>query len=666
MRASGAGNPPPVNRRSDDPPAVGPEPRRIVEAALGEARRVLLLGAPGVGKSTLTRALAAALTEGPAAPGRCFALSADPGSPLFGVPGALCLGQWCDGAWRLLEMEALCTLDAGRFRLPLAQAVRRLAGTAPTPLLVDAPGVVRGVAGAELLTAIVEAAAIDTVLVLTREGRPLPLAGELRALGRAVYRVPAAPAAQRPGKAVRARRRTALWDAHLEHAQPQSLQAGAVHLVGTPPPLDAPAAWRGRQVALLEGTRTRVLGEAETLAEGVLHLRLAGRALPGAVLLVRDAQRREDGRLHSAAPFTADPLAYLPAPEMAPEGYPTAAGPRPVGRVGSLDFALVNGVFGDPLLHLRLRHRRRSLLFDLGEGSRLPARVAHQVSDVFISHAHIDHIGGFLWLLRSRIGEPGMCRLFGPPGLAGNIEGLVRGILWDRIGERGPLFMVSELHGETLRRFQVRAGGPGCESLDPAPAPDGLLLEEPEFRVRAATLDHDTPVLAFALEPAAQLNVRKERLQARGLGPGPWLGELKRRVREQALGAPIGLPDGAVATAGALADELLLTTPGKTLSYATDFADRPENRRRLIALARGSHTFICEASFMERDTQQATRTAHLTTRACAQIAEDAGVARLIPFHFSRRYEDDPQAVYEEIASFTARIWAPAPELLPEG
>ena len=42
-------------------------------------------------------------------------------------------------------------------------------------MLVDAPGMVRGVAGAELLTGLVEAAAIDTILVLIREGKKLPL-----------------------------------------------------------------------------------------------------------------------------------------------------------------------------------------------------------------------------------------------------------------------------------------------------------------------------------------------------------------------------------------------------------------------------------------------------------------------------------------------------------
>ena len=113
--------------------------------------------------------------------------------------------------------------------------------------------------------------------------------------------------------------------------------------------------------------------------------------------------------------------------------------------LSSAKAALVNGVFGDPLLHIRLRHLKRSLLFDLGDSARLPARIVHQVSDVFISHAHFDHIGGFLWFLRSCLGSPVLRHLFGPPGLVGHIRGMLGGIHWDRIGERGPVFELTEV-----------------------------------------------------------------------------------------------------------------------------------------------------------------------------------------------------------------------------
>ena len=83
-----------------------------------------------------------------------------------------------------------------------------------------------------------------------------------------------------------------------------------------------------------------------------------------------------------------------------------------------------------------------------------------------------------------------------------------------------------------------------------------------------------------------------------------------------------------------------------------------ENRSRVIALAHGAHTLFCESTFLEADAAHAALTAHLTTRACAEIAEAAGVARLVPFHLSRRYEKDPAAVYGEIAAACKAVVMP--------
>lgn len=623
-------------------------PAEIIARLLTRDRRVLIYGAPGTGKSTLAAGLASALMQ----EGRdCWCLSADPGSPAFGIAGTVCLGRWQDNHWHAMKEAALCSLDGGRFRLPLIAALRWLITEAPSAgvLLVDGPGVVRGIAGAELLAALVEATAVEAVLMLAREHRPLPLAQELLSLPVEVFRLDAAATAQRPSKRARARRRTERWDQHLANASVQTLDLDTLPVIGSPPPRHAGEAWVGRQIALLDGARTLAMGEAIAVEGNRLQVKLPLPMATATGLLVRDAARSNDGLLGTVEPFIKETLAYLPA-DLAAGARLGPANSRPIGgRIGIVDVALVNGVFGDPLLHLRLRHQRRSLLFDLGEGARLPARVAHQVSDVFITHAHLDHIAGFLWLLRSRIGDFPPCRIYGPPGLAANIDSLSRGILWDRVEAWRPRFEVIELHGSLRRRFRIEAGD-RCSGLGEEAASDGLLLDEPAFRVRAITLDHVSPVLAFALEPSAQINIRKDQLVKRALTAGPWLTELKRRIQMQAHDILIQLPDGRQASCDTLAKELALVSPGKRLVYATDFADSEANRRRVIMLAQGAHTFFCEATFIEADRARAGRTAHLTARACGEIAQTAGVGQLVPFHFSRRYQDCPEQVYAEIAA----------------
>ena len=115
-----------------------------------------------------------------------------------------------------------------------------------------------------------------------------------------------------------------------------------------------------------------------------------------------------------------------------------------------------------------------------------------------------------------------------------------------------------------------------------------------------------------------------------------------------------------------LAAELLLTKPAKRLVYATDLADTADNRARLQVLARHAHTLFLEASFVEADIQHAIAGGHLTGRACGEIAEAAGISRLVPFHLSRRYADDPGELLEEIRAACDRVVLPGSRDLSPG
>ncbi len=631
-------------------------PRAIIDRMGAGDRRILLFGEPGGGKSALANRLAAELWRTGRA---CTCIGADPGTPLFGIPGAVCMGEWRADAWKTVAVEGLCSLDAGRFRLPLTEAVRRLASRASRgTLLIDSPGVVRGVAGAELLLSLVRAAAVDAILCVTHHHiDTLPLGEELLATGLEILLIPAATGAHRPSKGARARTRTHMWDAYLEDAAEHPFTLDQLQRLGTPPPVDTDEAWIGRQVALLDA-RQETLAMGEIVAKQGLdvQVRMPGFHTDARMMLIRDAQRMPGGLLRTAKQKTSRTSWHTPPPDMiAQPGLVADAGPQPLIRMRSAMVVLINGIFGDPLLHLRLHQRKRSLLFDLGEAGRLPARIAHQVTDVFISHAHFDHIAGFLWLLRSRIGVDAICRVYGPPGLISNIQGFIDAIHWDRIGDHGPRFEVMELHGDRLLRCRLQAGHKQSTSTVEQGVSDGILLNEADFRVRAITLDHGTPVLAFAFESAPSLNIRREQLDALGLPAGPWLRELKQRITGKCTDIVIRLPGGRSERVDVLARQLAQVTPGQKMVYATDLADTRQNRARLTTLAQGAHALFCEAVFVEEEIQQAVNTGHLTARACGEIASSAGVEHLIPFHFSMRYEDEPERVYDEVLAASPRV-----------
>ncbi|GAA0703020.1 hypothetical protein GCM10009104_35630 [Marinobacterium maritimum] len=623
--------------------------------------RLLLYGAPGTGKSHLAVALAQRLQARNMA---CYCLSADPGSPTFGLPGALNLGLWQDDQWQPKAFEPLCSLDAGRFRLPLIDALSRLSANIPeAPLIIDAPGVSRGIAAAELLPALITSCRINHLAVLSRSDELQHLHPELDSLTISALWIKPHELARAPNRSARISNRSSLWQAYLLNHQEVWLPLDEIALLGTPPPLTSPERWAGLMIALRRDNDTWLMGEVLELAETPQHqLRIrcpAGTCLEGAAmpkaLLVRDACRQADGSLATVKTPQAQPPAPVSAPSLI---HPVDTAPRaPLPRIvrGDIIAEMVNGLFDDPLLLIKTQWSRRCMLFDLGHTSRLPVRLAHNVTDVFITHAHIDHIGGFMGLLRTRLGAPAPCNIYGPPGLARHIAGMLSGVLWDRIGDRGPVFRVFELHGSTLKPYRLQPGKADIKPLPEREIEAGIILAEERFKIRAVELDHHTPVLAYAYIPCSALTVDTEAMQRLSLAEGPWLAELISALKHEKPSQLITLPNGETASAGVLAEQLLHRKPGETLVYAADLADTADNRRKLVELAWGAQTLICEAAFNEADRERADEHGHLTTAACAEIASEAQVQQLLPFHFSRRYEDQAEMMYAEIEAEFSRV-----------
>jgi ribonuclease Z len=319
--------------------------------------------------------------------------------------------------------------------------------------------------------------------------------------------------------------------------------------------------------------------------------------------------------------------------------------------------SLVNGRYGDPAVYVETLFEKRALLFDLGEINSLSPRKVLRIDRIFVSHPHIDHFVGFDHLLRLLVGRKKSVHIYGPPGLANHVYHKLQGYRWDLVESyRDDLvFVVSEFltpQSVATTRFRLKAAFAAAPPVSSAMI-DGVLSEEPTFRVSAATLEHHTPCLGFALQEAAHVNIWKSRLEQRGLPVGPWLRSLKRAIVENRADDHLIRIDGAIAAAGRIEQlgslrDLLTVTAGQKLAYVTDVADTRANRASIIALARDADILFIEGAFAARDVEIARQRAHLTTTAAGEIAREANVKRVEPFHFSPRYAGEEQRLLEEV------------------
>ena len=313
---------------------------------------------------------------------------------------------------------------------------------------------------------------------------------------------------------------------------------------------------------------------------------------------------------------------------------------------------LINGPFDDPGLFIDFRFGRRAILFDLGDLSPLSSRELMRVSHAFVSHTHLDHFAGFDRLLRVSLHRSAPLHLFGPAGFADRVGGKLGAYTWNLLDGDSPDFVItaSEFTGDRIAlRCEFRARERFFRRAVQEPdLPAGVLLDEPDFSVEAAILDHGTPCLAFALQEHIRVNVWRDGLAELRLPVGPWLNEAKRAVRR---GEPddfaVAAPGGTVPL-GLLRQQALRTAPGQRIVYATDLAGHGGNAAKLVRLAQGADQLFIEAAFLEADAALAEQNRHLTAAQAGQIARSAGAARLHPFHFSARYLGREDEIRREV------------------
>jgi ribonuclease Z len=309
-------------------------------------------------------------------------------------------------------------------------------------------------------------------------------------------------------------------------------------------------------------------------------------------------------------------------------------------------YRLINDLFGDPALFIRILREKRAVQFDLGDISGLAPSEIFKITDVFVTHTHIDHFIGFDTLLRAVLRRKTPLNIYGPQNITRCVAGKLRGYTWNLIRDYPIEINVFAYDGKSVAHSLFKAVNRFKREDIGRSDSDGILLRDPLFTVKAARLSHGTPCLAYSVEEESHINIDKDRLMKKGFEVGPWLSVFKKALRRNAPAGSTVEISGKRYRMDRLSD-IAIITGGQKITFATDVSATEKNIARLVELARGSYAFYCEAYFLEKDRQRAKERSHLTARTCGTIAKKAGVKKLFVSHISPRYMDRPESVIEE-------------------
>ena len=247
------------------------------------------------------------------------------------------------------------------------------------------------------------------------------------------------------------------------------------------------------------------------------------------------------------------------------------------------------------------KHR---FLVDCGEGAqqqiyRYGAKV-DRCDQIFISHLHGDHVFGLVGLITSfcikKRERP--LTLFSPPGLRGLLESTFA-------------------HCGVITPFEI-------EYTEVDASRKEKVFENGIVEVYSLPLNHRMPCSGWLFVEKPRLpNMRKEQIEAYDI-PFTAIPGIKS-------GGDYTLPGGKV-----IPHVELVTPPDPPVSYA--FCSDTAFSEALIEAVRGVDLLYHEATFLNEHLEEARIAFHSTAAQAAEVAQKAGVGKLLMGHFSARYK----------------------------
>jgi ribonuclease Z len=255
-------------------------------------------------------------------------------------------------------------------------------------------------------------------------------------------------------------------------------------------------------------------------------------------------------------------------------------------------------------------------LLDCGEGTQMRMGdfdiPRHKIKQIFISHLHGDHV-------------------FGLPGLL---------FSYDLNGRQIPLDIYSPPGLEAMIAAQLKPGGSLSYPLyfhevdTQAPS---LVFENKEVSVKSIPLKHGIPTVGYVFrEKPRLLNLRPEKIAEHQL--------TIPQIKAAKAGEAVLLPNGKLLENQELT---LPPTPLRSYAFLTDtMADDT-----VLPHVQGVSMLYHDTTFCNDFAENAALTMHSTARQAAELAQKAGVGKLICGHYSSRYRDLGMFLEETIPIF---------------
>ncbi len=309
----------------------------------------------------------------------------------------------------------------------------------------------------------------------------------------------------------------------------------------------------------------------------------------------------------------------------------------------SIEWQILGRAGADNALHVVVDsgQSRESFLFDCGERCLDGLRTAEiqAVAHLGFSHFHMDHVAGFDGFFRLNYNRPDVpVEVWGPPGTIEIMEHRFLGFVWNLHTDQPGDWIVREIGPTAIgtARFPTREAFAGYRQPDrPYLAP--VVHRTNAWRLEARLLPHGSiESVAYRVAESPKRNIDPAALRNYGYAPGPWLKDVAEEQENESAIVEVG---GRSLMVGELRRELVVTSPGASIAWLTDFRVEPGTTAwaELVGWLSGTTTLVCECQYRAADAALAAKNAHMTADLVGCLAAEAGVGRLVLQHLSRRY-----------------------------